>query len=208
MDGSSDCHLTDCTASTDGSGSTQHGFVIASGNTQLTGCKAYYCEGNGFHLTSSRVNMTGCVAQDNGYWGFYMASADGNIVGGQADSNGRLDNTATNGGGVYVTTSCVISGINIFDRSQTPASPQLIGIEVSTALSKTIINGRVEVPSGSDHVVNASNLSGSTNQINIVRSGLSPVQYPTSAGGGATTLALDAGASNGLPDDGTLIART
>lgn len=208
LDGTSDCHLTDCTASTAGSGSTQHGFVIAGGNTQLIGCKSYYCEGNGFHLTSGRVNMIGCVAQDNAYWGFYMSSSDGNIVGGQADSNGRLDNSAGNGGGFYVATSCTIVGVNVFDRAQTPGSPQLIGFEIASALNKCLISGRVEVPSGSNHVVNPSNLSSSSNIINIVRSDTTPLQYPGSGGSsGVSTLNLGVGVSNGDPDDGTLIVR-
>jgi hypothetical protein len=188
MDGTSDCHLSDNTVNTDSSvaeNAGSHGFVINGGNTQVIGCKAYYCEGHGFEVRSSRVMLVNCVAQDNGNWGFNVTNGYCSIIGGQADSNGRLWNglgavgqDSLGGGGLITNQKIVIQGLHIFDRVQPGSLRQSIGMQFTGAITRSLISARVElhtdqVQNGTTvgHVIGESNLTDSRNVVNIVRSG-------------------------------------
>lgn len=160
---SSDCKLTACTAQ---AGSGGPGFAINGGNAKLVNCKSYYAEANldGFLVASSRAELVGCAAQDNGRWGFNITSTDATVVGCVADSNARL---TAGGGGFQIASSGVYEGLHCFDRGQTPGSPQLQGI-VFSGSPQVFVTGRVSVPSGSAHVVNA---PGSNSYVRVVRNG-------------------------------------
>jgi hypothetical protein len=123
---SSDCQISDCRAT--GGGNFAR-FEIAGGNTKIANCKAYF-SGNrvgdgttadGFWLSSSRISITACDAQDCGRYGFNFTGSDVTASALVADSN---SNKTANGGGFFIAAKGMYSGLNSYNRPQTPAFPQ------------------------------------------------------------------------------------
>lgn len=153
---SSDSRIYDSTVT----GQSANGIVTAGGNAIVQGCKVYYVDGSadGFVFQSSRVMAMNNSAQDCGRWGFNVTSSNATVVGAICDSNARTDAT---GGGINIASSGVYEGIHCFDRGQTPASPQLVGINIAGAYSDLVLTGRVSVPSGSSYLTGSTPAAGS-----------------------------------------------
>lgn len=161
---SSDNKIHSCVA-TSGSG---HGFYAGGGNTKMTDCKAYYSDGafDGYYIASSRAFLTGCEAQDNARHGFNIqSSSNATLVGCVADSNSR---STTTGFGLVLASNAMVTGIHVFERSQTPTSRQNWGIDFGS-VSNVSVTGRVEVPTNVSGVVTGGHTSGTPTGDSFVR---------------------------------------
>jgi hypothetical protein len=76
------------------------GFLIASGNTKLSMCKAFFTDGPGFRLQSGRFTVSGCESQDaQEGCGFELVGfRNGTLSGCTADSNGNNLDDRTSAG--------------------------------------------------------------------------------------------------------------
>jgi hypothetical protein len=146
-------------------------WLPQAGNTQISDTKVAY-RGNkaggsaqhGFQIATSRVMLSNVQAQDCGGWGFYLTGSDVCVANAYADSNSAQSSTM---GGFYIGAQGSFTGLTAIDRNQTPTSPQLRGIQFN-ASPQVYLSGRVEVPSGTNHVVNA---AGSNSYVRVVRGG-------------------------------------
>jgi hypothetical protein len=170
----------------------QPGIQIGSGagNSQLTDCKVFYrgtrhsgytATGDpthGFYIDTSRVTIANCQAQDNGGYGFYFTSGADDVTATNllADSNSSQSSTM---GGFYVGAPGVYESLHALDRGPTIGDPpqvrpnrQLRGI-VFAGSPQVMMSGRVTVPSGSNHLVNAPG----SGYVRLVRSGTTTYSF-------------------------------
>jgi hypothetical protein len=153
-----------------GNAGLQAGIHITGGNTQVSDCKVFY-RGNGssntaqhgFHINTSRVTMGNCQAQDNGGYGFYIDGSDHSVANCMADSNAAQDTAM---GGFWIGATGSYSGLVATDRAQS-TNRQNRGI-VFSGTPQVYLTGRVDVDSGSNHVVGN---PGANSYVRLVRAG-------------------------------------
>lgn len=143
MSGSSDGKYSQCIAIGCGVG-----WNVAGANNLFVECKASYTTAEGWILSSSRSQLTGCISQDAGTHGFNVSGVDVILTGCVADSNSRLSGSAY--GLVVSANRTVIQGVHVYDRGQTPGSPQDRGINF-TGSSNTFCEGMIRLASGSSY---------------------------------------------------------
>ncbi|MBL8121735.1 hypothetical protein JNM87_03225 [Candidatus Saccharibacteria bacterium] len=143
MNGSSDGKYSSCTAI-----GCNVGWYVGGASNQFVACKSSYSDAEGWNLASSRAHLTGCHSQDSGTEGYILSGVDPSLTGCVADSNSRLSGTAY---ALAVSSSRpMIEGIHIYDRGQTPGSPQNRGIDF-TGATHVFATGSIRLGSGSSY---------------------------------------------------------
>lgn len=174
VDDHSDVKITRVVAN--GNAGTEAGIEITGGNGQITDSKVFY-RGNkdgstptptgspqhGFKINTSRMTIGDCQAQDNGGYGFYIQGADHSVSNCMAESNSAQD---PGYGGFFIAASGSYSGITAYVRANNYLY-QNRGV-VFSGSPQVYMTGRVDVQSGSNHVVGS---PGANSYVRLVRGG-------------------------------------